>query len=212
MHLSPSAISYKHGLKKRTGFSEIAHSGPTYRQSLLGCQWILDFPSIKLLDYRDQEKALLRDGNPFGLVTLAHLQTQRTRNKSGQRYRAKYRLIRLLYGQGWEKPRIIQLLRIIDWLMALPPHLEQNLQQRLATFEEEQKMQYVTSFERLGEKKGMQKGLQQGQSGLLTRQLTHRFGSLPGEVSQRLEQASTDELETWADRVLGARTLAEVFS
>ncbi|HET8702015.1 MAG TPA: DUF4351 domain-containing protein, partial [Nitrococcus sp.] len=131
----------------------------------------------------------------------------RTHNKSEQRYHAKYRLIRLLYGQGWEKPRIIQLLRIIDWLMALPPHLEQSLQQHLAIFEEEKKMQYVTSFERLAQKKGMQ----QGQAGLLIRQLMHRFGPLPDEVSQRLENANPDEMETWADRILDAKTLAEVF-
>ena len=172
--------------------------GP-YRQSVLGCQWMLDFPSTKLLDYQHQEEALASDGNPFGLVTLAHLHTQRTHNKSERRYHAKYRLIQLLYGRGWEKPRIIQLLRIIDWLMALPPHLEQNLQQHLATVKGEKHMQYVTSFERVAQAK------------LLIRQLMHRFGPLPDEVSQRLENANPNELENWADRILDAKTLAEVF-
>jgi len=188
--------------------------GP-YRQSVLGCQWLLDFPSAKLLDYRQQEKTLAASDNPFGLVTLAHLHTQRTHNKSEQRYHAKYRLIRLLYGQGWEKPRIIQLLRIIDWLMALPPHLEQSLRQRLTTVEGEKHMQYVTSFERLareeGVQQGRQQGMQQGQAGLLVHLLTQRFGPLSNEVSQRLEQATGEEIELWAGRILDADSLEQVF-
>ena len=178
-----------------------------YRQSMLGCQWILDFPNAKLLDYRRQEKYLAGSDNPFGLVTLAHLRTQGTRNQSARRYRAKYRLIRLLYGKGWAKSRIIQLLRIIDWLMALPPHLEQSLRHRLTAIEGEKHMQYVTSFERLAK----EEGVQQGRSGLLIHLLTHRFGPLPDDMHQRLEQASTEEIDVWADRVLEADSLDQVF-
>ena len=143
----------------------------------------------------------------LGLVTLAHLRTQGTRNQSARRYRAKYRLIRLLYGKGWAKNRIIQLLRIIDWLMALPPHLEQSLQQRITAIEGETHMQYVTSFERLAK----QDGVQQGQVELLIRQLTHRFGPLPDEVRSRLERATPAEIETLADRILEANSLEQVF-
>src|SRR5699024_7910985 len=68
--------------------------GP-YRQSLLGCHWMLEYPSVKLLDYRRQENTLAEGDNPFGLVTLAHLYTQRTRNDHSGRFDAKLRLIRL---------------------------------------------------------------------------------------------------------------------
>ncbi|MCK5887058.1 MAG: DUF4351 domain-containing protein [Alcanivorax sp.] len=139
-----------------------------YRQSVLGCHWTLEFPSVKLLDYR---------------------------------------LIRLLYGQRREKHRIIQLLRVIDWLMALPPHLEQRLGQRLTAIEGEKHMQYVTSFERLAK----QDGVQQGTVELLIRQLTHRFGPLPDEVRPRLERATPAEIETLADRILEANSLEQVF-
>ncbi len=184
--------------------------GP-YHQSILGCRWTLDFPNVKLLDYRQQEKALAGGDNPFGLVTLAHLRTQGTRNQSARRYRAKYHLIRLLYGQCWEKRRIIQLLRIIDWLMTLPPPLEQNLRQRLTAIEGEKHMQYVTSFERLAREEGVQQGVQQGQAGLLIQLLKHRFGPLPDEITQRLEHATAEAIEAWADRILDADSLAQVF-
>jgi len=59
--------------------------------------------------------------------------------------------------------------------------------------------------------RGVAQGMTQGEQTLLLRQLHRRFGELPEATRQRLEQASTDELETWADRVLDAKTLAEVF-
>ena len=55
-------------------------------------------------------------------------------------------------------------------------------------------------------------GMAQGEARLLTRQLTRRFGTLPAEVTARMEDADTDTLETWADRLLDARTLDEVFA
>lgn len=53
--------------------------------------------------------------------------------------------------------------------------------------------------------------MQQGQTVLLIRQLTRRFGPLPEEVNQRLERASAEEVETWADRILEAASLEQVF-
>ena len=42
------------------------------------------------------------------------------------------------------------------------------------------------------------------------RQLTRRFGPLTAEVQARLGEATTDELELWAERVLNAQTLDDV--
>ena len=76
-------------------------------------------------------------------------------------------------------------------------------------------MPYVTSIERMGIEKGRQQGrqegIQQGEMSLLMRLLVRRFGALPSWAEQRLEQASLEDLERWADRVLDASTLAEVF-
>lgn len=47
---------------------------------------------------------------------------------------------------------------------------------------------------------------------LLLRQLTRRFGSLPADVVARVQQAGTHELEAWADRILDATSLDDVFS
>jgi len=58
---------------------------------------------------------------------------------------------------------------------------------------------------------GLQQGLQQGELLLLKRLLTHRFGVLPPWAEARLSQAGRAQLEQWAEVILDAKTLEEVF-
>lgn len=62
-----------------------------------------------------------------------------------------------------------------------------------------------------GMQQGMEEGMQQGERAVLERQLQRRFGPLAPEVQQRLEQASSEELERWADIVLDANRLEDIF-
>ncbi len=64
---------------------------------------------------------------------------------------------------------------------------------------------------RQGRVEGEQQGLVQGERTVLERQLRRRFGLLPTHVAERLRHASTAELETWAENVLDAETLDQVF-
>ena len=57
-------------------------------------------------------------------------------------------MIRLLYERQWERKRIVELLRVIDWFLELPKELRQKLKTEICQIEEQQKMKYVTSFER----------------------------------------------------------------
>ena len=50
-----------------------------YEREAFGCRHRLDFPVVKLLDYREQISALEQHHNPFALVVLAHLRAQETR-------------------------------------------------------------------------------------------------------------------------------------
>ncbi|MFN0103942.1 MAG: DUF4351 domain-containing protein [Bryobacteraceae bacterium] len=56
---------------------------------------------------------------------------------------------------------------------------------------------------------GEQKGRQEGRQDLLQEQLTEKFGSLPVWVLERLQSASTEDLHTWAKRILGSTTLED---
>ena len=58
---------------------------------------------------------------------------------------------------------------------------------------------------------GVEQGIEQGERSLLYRQLARRFGPLDRQTETRLKQASTEDLERWADNILDARTLEDVF-
>ncbi|NMG15025.1 DUF4351 domain-containing protein [Aromatoleum bremense] len=82
--------------------------------------------------------------------------------------------------------------------------------------EGERKVRYVTSVERLTVERGMQQGMEkgriEGEGTILRRLLTRRFGPLPQNVLDRLACAESRQLETWADRVINAASLDEVFA
>ncbi|MCB9879427.1 MAG: Rpn family recombination-promoting nuclease/putative transposase [Planctomycetes bacterium] len=50
-----------------------------------------------------------------------------------------------------------------------------------------------------------------GSASVVLRQLTRRFGPLPDGVEQRVRTAGSEDLDRWADRLLDAATLDEVF-
>ncbi|WP_168734399.1 DUF4351 domain-containing protein [Pseudothauera nasutitermitis] len=111
--------------------------------------------------------------------------------------------------------------------------LDDNERQLFAERYPQEDQAMMTWSERMrseGMQKGMQKGMQLGkqegleegvrlgrQEGLqalqavLTRQLTRRFGPLDAATAERLQQAAPADLEHWADNILDARTLEEVF-
>ena len=62
-----------------------------------------------------------------------------------------------------------------------------------------------------GMTQGMRQGRVEGERALLERQLRRRFGLLSPEVAARLSEASAADLESWAENVLDAPTLDDVF-
>ncbi len=210
-----------------------------YSYELWGSRSGIQFPVVKLLDYGEKWADLESNRNPFAAVVMAHLKAVETAKDQESRYRWKLELIRHLYEQGRNRQEILELFRFIDWVLELPAEQEEQLWQEVKKFEERQKMQYVTSVERIGMQKGMEegmekgiekgmqkgmekgmqkgmekgieKGMQKGEITLLKRQLKLRFGDLPDWVENRLTQATTDQLERWAEKILDAITLEEVF-
>ena len=203
----------------------LADDDPTWRPDRfeyerLGCRHSLHFPVAKLVDYIADEGSLLANPSPFALITAAHLYTRRTRKSPARRFDAKRRLVRLLYQRNWSRQRIIDLFRVLDWMLKLPDSLERQLWQDIENIEGERNVTYVSSIERFaiergmkkGIEKGIEKGIRQGLAQSLQRQLNRRFGPLSAEVTRQLENATPEQLETWTDRVLDARTIEEVFA
>jgi Domain of unknown function (DUF4351) len=210
----------------------LADDDPAWRPNrfvvdALGLQHTLEIGVAKLLDHEHRLEDLTTEGNPFALVTAAHLLTRRTRGDDQGRYEAKRRLIFLLYRQGWERQQVLDLLAVLDWMMRLPPALTQRLWQDIDDMDEEKRMRYVTTWEQRGIEKGWQAGMEKGiekgmdqgldqgyvrgEASLLERQLVRRFGPLSEGVQERLATATRADLETWGDRILDAQRIEDVF-
>ena len=100
--------------------------------------------------------------------------------------------------------------------MQLPEWLTNQIWQELETIEENKKVQYITSVERIGIAKGRVEGRVQGrvegESRLLRRLLERRFGVLPSWATEQLANASEQQLEAWGEAILTAPTLEAVFN
>ncbi len=57
---------------------------------------------------------------------------------------------------------------------------------------------------------GEEQGRKEGERALLLRLLRARFGELPADVVARVEGAEVGTIEQWGERVLSAKSLAEV--
>lgn len=128
---------------------------------LFGCEIGFTFPVVKLLDYQQQWTVLEESRNPFAIVVMAHLKALETRDNRNQRKEWKLTLTRRLYEQGYEREDIINLFQFVDWIMSLPQELEQQFWQEVIQLEEERRMPYITSVERIGIQKGIQQGIEQ---------------------------------------------------
>ncbi len=62
-----------------------------------------------------------------------------------------------------------------------------------------------------GKALGLDEGLSQGKRALLLRVLTARFPELPAWVRERVQMAPEARLDAWAERVVSAGCLEDVF-
>ena len=187
-----------------------------FNQQQWGCSMSFEFPVVKLTDYQHQLDELLVNNNPFSILTAAHILTKKTKNQAQKRYETKLKVIRLLYQKGWDKQELINFLAVIDWLMYLPEAFAVQLRQEVHNLEEEDKMRYVTSFERLamqdGVQQGIQQGIQQGKSWALKQILTLRFPNADLNVYRHLiDDAAEDQLIDYIIKASTASALKDVF-
>jgi hypothetical protein len=172
-----------------------------YHRERWGCTVRFHFPIEKLLDWHARWAELEANPNPFALVVMAHLKAQESKD-GVTRKGWKLRLVRLLYVRGYTREQILELFRVLDWILQLPQDLEREFTRELMAFEEQAKMPYITSIERLGR--------QEGEAAMLLRQIARKFGPPAEAVRERIERADSETLLEWSDRILTAQTLDEV--
>ncbi|WP_298016941.1 DUF4351 domain-containing protein [uncultured Castellaniella sp.] len=188
----------------------------TYRDRFLNQRTRFTFPIVELERWRARQDELdrLAPLNPFAVLIMAQLQASGHPDKA-TRLAPLVSLTRRLYGYGYTRDQIGQLLRLVEWVIGLPPELEVEYHLAARQLEQEYNMSYVTIAERYGmakgEEKGLQKGMRTGQAKLLLGMVQRRFGPLSDDTVQRILSAKASELETWSLNILDASALEDVF-
>jgi hypothetical protein len=178
-----------------------------YHYALWDCALDFRFPVAKLLDYAPQRAQLEADANPFATVVLAHLAAQETRQSDAQRALAKFALTRRLYTLGYDRQEILDLYAFIDWMLRLPLELEDQVWRQIEQYEQETRMSYITTAERIGHERGLEEGRAEGLLNGIAAILEVRFGQ-PGvdlmpEI-QQLDDVSALERVLQAIKTLGS--------
>ncbi|MCZ8119320.1 MAG: DUF4351 domain-containing protein, partial [Microcystis sp. LE18-22.4A] len=94
----------------------------------------------------------------------------------------------------------------IDWLMSLPKNLEQEFWREIRQLEEETRMPYITSVERLG----IEQGMQREGANLVLRLLNRRFGQVTTSVEKQIRQLSVEQLEDLGEALLDFENEADL--
>ena len=178
-----------------------------FYQEALGSSHDFLFQTAKLLDYK-QQKDLETSSNPFAIVVQAHLAAQATKGNASQqrRRKRKYRLTTMLYERGWKEQEIIDLYRFIDWVLTLPPELEEAFRQDLETYERGKNMPYLSTIERMGEARGEARG----KLDLLRLLLTQQVGTIFTETVEELGKLPTEQLDQLALDLRGFTTIDDL--
>jgi hypothetical protein len=91
-----------------------------------------------------------------------------------------------LYEAGFSRKDILELYRLLDWLMRLPDGLEREYKHQLNDYETQKLMPYVTSIQRIGREEGREEGRVQALRESLCDALETRFGAAPDDVREQV--------------------------
>ncbi len=104
-------------------------------------------------------------------------------------YRGKW------YERGYDERTIIDLFRFLDWLMFLPGELQRTYRNEVERYEEEKKMPYVTTIERMGIEQGRVEGRLEDRLETTTDLLQQKFGTLDENIESRLHELTYEQLK-----------------
>ncbi|MEZ4528402.1 MAG: DUF4351 domain-containing protein [Desulfobacterales bacterium] len=193
-----------------------------YDRKKWGCEVRFRFPVIRLSAYAKKREQLMKSGNPFAVVVMAHLLAQETAGKTENRLHEKLRIIRHLYRKGFSRQDVINLFRFIDWVMALPEREDEIFRDEVLAIEKEKKMPYVTSVERIGFKRGVlvgekrgeargeARGKKEGQISLLAKLIARKYKSRASEESRILKKLGMRDISGLGEKLFDFETLDEV--
>ncbi len=181
-----------------------AHWRPfQYEKNIWGCHLNFKFPTVKLIDFRVRQEILSKSKNLIAKVIEAHLTAINTRKNAQLKFENKLKLVKNLYSLGYNGDDIRALYEFIDYTISLPTDLEERLISEVHKYEEGINMGYITNAERIGMQRGMEQGLGLGKKMFLFVLQNKYFPSnIPEKVSEKVQNATQQELEHWLKEIL----------
>ncbi|NES85541.1 MAG: transposase [Moorea sp. SIO2B7] len=158
----------------------------TYSYAYGGCEMKLTFPIVKLLDYETQWEDLEESTNPFAVIVMAHLKTKATIGNPQERKKWKWSLIRRLFERGYSRKDVLELFRLVDWMMTLPDELQQELRQELRSYQEERKMPFMSRIELMAKEEVIEQGTLLNARESVIEALEVRFNLVPLTIISEL--------------------------
>jgi len=114
--------------------------------------------------------------------------------------------------KGFSKNKVMNILRFIDWIIQLPDEHVVKYNETLQAIEQEKKMTYITSIERLGMKRGLEQGRQEGEAEMLLILVNQKFHRVPKKYQEMIRTADAKQLKTYVKRILSAESLEQLFA
>jgi len=122
----------------------------------------MTIPIVKIIDYKnikESNEKVETSTNPMSVAVQVQLKSYEAKKGDYQKqYDIKRELIRQHYSHGYDARYIRSLFHFIDLIFQLPESLDKKLSEEITRLEEEYKMPYVTSWERIAKKEGKKEG------------------------------------------------------
>ncbi|MBN2373818.1 hypothetical protein JXL19_08525 [bacterium] len=197
-----------------------------YETSRWGFRHFFQFPTVKLIDYKGRWEELEGMRNPFAIIVMAHMKEMETKKDMGNRRFWKVSLVKRLYGKGYKKEDILLLYKFIDWLIFLPDKENERFHEEVTRYEEEKKMPYITTAEKIGVEKGEKIGIEKGEKiGIekgekigvekgkkedIVEVLETRFGTVSQSLLEKIKEARDDTvLSSFLKKAVLAKDIEE---
>ncbi|MEZ6141529.1 MAG: Yae1 family protein [Zavarzinella sp.] len=123
---------------------------------------IFRFQSFKILDFHEKLSELESQSSPVGLVLAGCVQNLIFSGSPILQRQAKINLTRNLIQRGIEREEIVNIFRLLDWMIQLPLEDEEKFKEEIQLLEEELRMPFLSPTEIRAIERGHKEGLEQG--------------------------------------------------
>lgn len=173
----------------------------------LGINLVFEYPTVKLLDLEPRLETLIAQGNPFALIVALHLKLMRERPRGDACIDWKCTAFKeaLLASKHFGQIDQATILQFIDWVVTLPPELDNQVKERLNETMKEAGMEFTGGIHGnirvLALAEGRGEGRKESALTIVENLMRKRFGPLSQSVLDALQVADTDQLISWSNRL-----------